>query len=149
LRGSDDPGEGEALAGRRAGVEVVQAAVRRGGDVLLVGGASVADLVPLDAGAGVIAVGRDLHGRSRTVLVVPAEAANQFLAPAVTPQRQLVLLDGVDAELALLAGADALRPGVAEQAVGQQTEMVRSRQGQRQADALGAEAGPVQHDAVT
>src|SRR5262249_12696486 len=108
----DDPGEGELQPRRRGGGEIVEAAARRGGDVLLVRGADVADAVPGDAGLRVVAVGRDLHGGAGAVLVVPAESADELLVPAVAPQGELVLLDGVDAELALLAGPDTLRPGV-------------------------------------
>src|SRR5262249_194821 len=49
---------------------------------------------------------------------------------------------------ALLAGPYELRPGVAEQPVGQQAEVIRLRDGEREADAPGAEAGLVEDDAV-
>ena len=67
---------------------------------------------------------------SFAVLVVPTESANELGLPAVPPQFELVRLDRVDAELRRLTAADVLRPGVAEQAVGKQPEVMRGRAGQ-------------------
>ena len=87
---------------RVRGVEVVQARLRSGAATYcLMVRAGVAELVPLDAGLRVVAVGRDLHRGPRAVLVEPAEAADELLLPAVAPQLELVRLDGVDAELRL------------------------------------------------
>src|SRR5262249_38458936 len=72
-----------------------------------------------------------------------------LLAPAVAPQLQPVRLGRVDAELGPAAGADAPGPGVAEQAVGQQAELVRPGGRQAQPDAPWAQAGAGQpHDVV-
>ena len=95
----DDPGEGELVASGRPGVEVVQPGALGGLDVLVEMRVGVAVLVPLDAGLGVVAVGRDLHRRPGPVLVEPAEAADELLLQPVAPQAELVRLDGVDAEL--------------------------------------------------
>ena len=147
-RRGDDPGEREPRARGRTGAEVVQAAALGGRDVLRVRRAVVADLVPLHAGPGVVAVGGDLHRRARAVLVEPAEAADELRRPPVAPQLQLVRLDRVDAELAGLAAADPLGPGVAEQAVGKEPELVRRRDGHRHPASFGPEAGALQGDGV-
>ena len=65
----------------------------------------VADLVPRNAGLRVVAVGRDLHHGARAVLVVPAETADELLFPAVAPEFEFVLLDGMNAKFGLFAGA--------------------------------------------
>jgi hypothetical protein len=54
----------------------------------------------------------------------------------------------VDAELAGLAAADPLRPDVAAQAVGEQPEVVRLRDGHGHPAALRAEAGALQRHGV-
>ncbi len=138
---SDDPREGERAAGASAGVEVVQTGRRRRLDELPVVRTAVADLVPGHAGLRVIAVGSDLHDGARAVFIVPAQAPHPLLAPAVAPQLQPIRFDRVDAELGPFAGADALGPGVAEQAVGEQAEVIRLSRPRRQTQALAAEAG--------
>src|SRR5207248_1148308 len=100
-----------------------------------------ADLVPGNAGLRVIAVGGDLHDRARAVLVVPAQAADELLLPAITPQLQLVRLDRCDAKLRRLAGAHALGPGIAVQRIGHEAKVIRLPRLRRHAHALGAEAG--------
>ena len=120
----DDPGEGEEGPRFALGVEVVEAGAFRRCDVLLVVGARVADRVPLDAGLGVVPVGADLDGRARPVLVVPADGSHERLVDAVAPQRELVRLGRVDAKLGELARAHGLGPRVAQQALGQQAELV-------------------------
>src|SRR5262249_23592531 len=86
--------------------------------------AGVAELVPLGPRLRVIAVGRDLHRRPRAVFVVPADGAHQFLLVAIPPKRELVLLDRMHAKLGFLAGSHPLRPGIAEQAIAQQAEVI-------------------------
>src|SRR5207244_3638032 len=119
-RGRDDPGEGEEAARLRLRMEIVEpGALRRRHELLMVR-ACVAECVPLRAGLRVVAVGSDLHCGARAVLVKPADRADQlFLAP-VTPHGELVRLGGVDAELRCFARADPLRPGVPQQAVGEE-----------------------------
>src|SRR5207244_1907059 len=112
---------------------------RRRLDLLQMMRAEVAELVPLHAGLRVIAVGRDLHHGAWPMLVVPAEAAHEFLLPAVTPEFELVLLDGVNAKFRGFAGAHALGPGIPEECVGQQAKLIRLPRLRRHAHALAAE----------
>src|SRR5215813_14208804 len=106
-------------------MEIIQSRAFGPFNDLFVVRAEIPDLVPTNAGAGVIAVGRDLHHRPRPVLIVPAKAADEFFRPAVAPQLDLERLDRMDAELGFLPAADKLRPRVAEQAVRKQPELVR------------------------
>ena len=72
------------------------------------------------------------------------------LLDPVSPELKLVRLDGMDAELGLLAGLDPLGPGVAEQAVGQQAELIgRLSRRDLHAHALGPEAGLLERDLVS
>src|SRR5207247_323876 len=98
-------------------VEVVETRSARGGDALVMPLAAEADPVPLHSGLGVVAVRRDLFRRAGAVIVEPAEVLDQFPVPAVAPQRQLVGVGRMDAELSFLPCRDPLRPGVAEQAI--------------------------------
>src|SRR5207249_12263862 len=120
-----------------AGVEVVHPAAAGGGDDLAVNAEAV---VPAHAGLDEMAVGHSLHGGARAVVVVPADVADELFLEAIAIEQQLVRLDGVDAKLHRVAGAAPLRPGVAEQAVGQEAEMDRGA-AKGDADTLGAEAG--------
>ncbi len=125
-----DPGERKEPPAVRARVKIIKSRPLGGRDVLCMLRVGVAVLVPLDAGLGVVAIGRDLHGRPRPVLVEPADlAATSF--PAVAPQVELVRLDRMDAELGLSHRPHPLGPGVAEQAVGQQAELERRPGGER------------------
>ena len=144
----DDPGEGEETAGLRGGVEVVETGSFRRLDVLLMGGVGIALPVPLDAGPGVVAVGRDLHGRARTVFVVPADVPDVLLLPAVPVQCELVGFHRVHAEFGFITGADPLGPHVAQQAVPQQPELVGPIVARSHADALETEIPTGQGDLV-
>ena len=124
--GATIQGKGEERARFAFGVEVVEArAFRRGGE-LFVRRAGVAKLVPHYPGLGVVAVRGDLHGGARPVLVEPAQWADVLFLPAVAPQIEAVGFERVDAELGLLACLDPLGPGVAEQLMREQAEVVRS-----------------------
>src|SRR5262249_2904433 len=131
------------------GVEVVQARARRRLDELLVAGAAVAALFPLDAGLRVVAVGRDLPDGARAVLRRPPPPPHAPLPAALAPPLRPVAPARADADRGLLAGARALGPGVAGQAVGEQAERVRQAGPRRHAHALGAVARLVQrHDVL-
>ena len=136
----DDPGKGEERAGLSLGVEVVQARALRRGDELFVGGAGITKLVPHHPGLHVVAVRGNLHGRTRPVLVEPAQRADVLFFPAVAPQIEAVGFERVDAELGLLARFDPLGPSVAEQLMSEQAEVVRSVGVDVDLHALGAEA---------
>ena len=123
--GATIQGNAELGPSGSAGVKVIQARPLRRLDVLVQERVGVAVLVPGDAGLGVVAVGRDLHRGPRAVLVKPAEAADRLLFRFRTARDSTVGLDRVDPKLGLLAGLDPLGPGVAEQAVGQQAEVMR------------------------
>src|SRR5262249_16943864 len=86
--------------------------------------------------------------RARAVLVEPAEAPDELGRPTVAPQLQVVLLDGVYAELAGLTAADPFGPDVAAQPVGKEPELVRRRDGHRHPASFRPEAGPLQGDGV-
>src|SRR5688572_29818695 len=100
----------------------------------------IADLVPADAGLRVIPVGGDLHYRARPMLIVPAEAADEFLFPAVAPQLKLVRLHRMHAKLGAFTRPHAFRPGVAIKRVREQPELVRLPRLRRHAHALASEA---------
>ena len=86
----------------------------------------VAVLVPRDAGLGVVAVGRDLHRGPRAVLVEPAEAADELLLAAVAPEaRACTARPNGRGTRPVSPDRDPLGPGVAEQAVGEQPELMR------------------------
>ena len=146
--GGDDPGEGEEAAGLVAGVEVVEPRSLRGGDDLPHGLAVVAVLVPLGAYLSVIAVGGDLHIGARAMLVEGADTADEFLVGAVAPQLEAVFDHGVNAELGALAAFDASGPHIAEQAVGEQAEVIGLVGVGLHLDDLGAVAGAAEDDFV-
>src|SRR5262245_52503543 len=60
----------------------------------------------------------------------------------------MILLDGMNAKLALLTAAHALRPDIAEQTIGEQAKVMRSRRRNDDARTLAAEAGPLKRDGV-
>lgn len=104
-------------------MEVVEAAaLGRLKELAEVGVRPVADPVPVDARCGDVAVGQELRGRLRTVLVIPAERTHELLPEAVAPQAQVVWLTGVEPELAELAGPDPFRPHEANEAVREEAE---------------------------
>src|SRR5205814_10036411 len=118
-------------------------------DVLVQVRVGVAVLVPFDAGSGVIAIGRDLHRGPRAVLVEPAQAADVLFFDPVPPETELIRLDRVHSELGLLARLDPLGPGVAEEAIRQEPEvMQRSSWGDLHLGALGPVAGLLERQLV-
>ena len=109
----------------------------------------VAVLVPLDAGPGIIAVGRDLHRGPRAMLVEPAEAADELLLDPISPEGELIRFDGMDPELGLLAALDPLGPRITEQAVRQQSEMMgRPARCHLHPDTLGPVSGLLERDPI-
>ena len=74
------------------------------------------------------------------MLVEPAQRADVLFLPAVAPQIEAVGFERVDAELGLLARLDPLGPGVAEQLMREQAEVVRPVGVDVDLPALGAEA---------
>ena len=110
--------------------------------------ARIALAVPLHAGLGVIAIRGHLHDGARSVLIEPAEHAQELLVATVSPKRELVRFDGVHAELGTLAAFHPLRPHIAKQAIGEQPELIRCCAVDLDSDALGAEPGLVERDAV-
>ena len=129
VRGQDDgnvssrfvrrhhPGEGKEASGRFR-MQIVEPGSLRTGDELGLMRIGIADLVPLDAGLGVVAVWRDLHHRPGTMLVEDAEIADEFLLQSVAPEGKLIRFDRVNPELRFFTGAYPLWPDVTEQAVG-------------------------------
>ena len=109
----NDPRQGEPQARRRLRAEVIQSGLFGSRHELLVSWAAVTDAVPLDAGLGVVAVGRDLHRGSRSMLIEPTETAHELGSPTVPPEFQVVLFDRVNAEFAGFAAPNPLRPNVA------------------------------------
>ena len=123
-------------------MKIVKARPLGGSDILVQCRVSVAELVPGDAGLRVITVGRDLHRGPRAMLVKPTQAADLLFLEAVPPETQMIGLDGVDPELGLFARFDPLGPGVAEQAIRKEAELMRRlARSDLQSHALGPEAG--------
>src|SRR5262245_58551034 len=135
-----DPGEREESAGFAAGMEVVKSGSVRRRDELLVVGAGVAEFVPHYAGLRIVAVRCARRRRPWAMLREPAQRSDELLLPSVEPQVDLVRSVTVDAELALVAAFDPLRPGNPEQIVFQQTEVMRLIGCQINRDAFGAVA---------
>src|SRR5262245_17630210 len=73
----DNPGKGKEPSRFALGVKVIQSRALRRGDELLVMRARVAKLVPSHTCLRVVTFRRDLHGRSRAVLVEPADRPHQ------------------------------------------------------------------------
>ena len=82
------------------------------------------------------------------MLIVPAELTNSFRLPAVSPKFQLVLFHRVNSELSLVAALNPLRPGIAQQAIGENSKLVRFFRGDRDLRKLRAESFLLQNHFV-
>jgi hypothetical protein len=82
------------------------------------------------------------------MLIEPADGADQLLLPAVPPELQLVSGVAMHAELRRLAALYPLRPGITEQAVHQQAELVRLWRRQGEFDPLASIAVLREHDFI-
>ena len=95
-----------------------------------------------------VPVRKNLPIRLRTVLIEPADHADEFFLQSIAPQRKLILLDGMYTHFGGIATVHPLWPRVAYKAVRQQAELrglfhtdtdrrgLRSVTGFRQCDAI-------------
>ena len=82
-------------------MEIVKARSLWAGDELGQMRTAVALLVPTDPGLGVIPIRGDLHDGARSMLVEPAEHLDILFVQPISPERQLIRLDGMDAKAVL------------------------------------------------
>jgi hypothetical protein len=82
------------------------------------------------------------------MLIEPTEQLNELSLPAVSPQRQTIGFDRMDAKFGPLPRANCTRPDITVHAIGQQPELMESFRGDICTDAFGAIAGFDQCDVV-
>ena len=80
---------------------------------------------PLHSCLDEVTVRQRLHHGSRPVVVIPANIANEGLLVSVPPEPQFERFDAVDSKFYRRAAFAPGRPGVSQQSVGQETEVVR------------------------
>src|SRR5712691_2775647 len=105
-------------------MKIIQPRPHRRFHDLLMMWTQISNLVPPNPNSSVVAVGRNLHHCPRPVFVVPAQPADEFFVPPVSPQFDLERLDRMNAKFRRFPAAHELRPGVTEQTVGEESEMV-------------------------
>ncbi len=111
-------------------------------------GAGIAEFVPHDPGLGILAVGGDLHDGARAVFVELAQRADVLFLIAIAVEIELIGFERVHTEFGFLPGFYAFRPGVAEQFVREQAEMMWSVGGEVDLRTLGTETVFLQGDGV-
>src|SRR5262249_29678434 len=105
-------------------------------DELFVVRTGIAKLIPHHAALRIVAVGCDLHGGPRAVLVEPTDGPHELFLPAVAPELELIGRIAVHAELAGLATLHPFGPRVTEKIVLEQAEVVLAALGELRAHAL-------------
>ncbi len=104
-------------------------------------GAAVAGFVPVDAGLDVVAIGRDLHHRTWSMLIEPTEHGNELFFESITPEGESVRFMRVHPKLRALARFHPFGPDISEQAIGKEAKLVRLCLGEIECDTFRPEPG--------